>query len=203
MHIRNKVPQATLARLGSGRFWSRLWEGRYAEKSQSDTHARPKLLAAVLTVLGVAATIFAANPASAGAGWGDTTNPTPDAAVSAIDSTKAIKVRTYYANSPMGMQFDALTGLQTRDTGTALRKFVDPLPTLGPNALSATWQPNIRSVRHDWRCWRPCARRARDLLLRRMNSGLPNRQENRKERVETWLLDFPLTAPHASPWKSG
>ena len=142
MHIRNKVPQATLARLGSGRFWSRLWEGRYAEKSQSDTHARPKLLAAVLTVLGVAATIFAANPASAGAGWGDTTNPTPDAAVSAIDSTKAIKVRTYYANSPMGMQFDALTGLQTRDTGTALRKFVDPLPTLGPNALSATWQPS-------------------------------------------------------------
>ena len=34
-----------------------------------------------------------------------------------------LKVRTYYANSPMGSQVDVITG-GARDTGAALRKFV-------------------------------------------------------------------------------
>ncbi len=73
--------------------------------------------------------------AHAGAGWGDTTNVAPDPAISAsagIDPATGLpimKVRTYYANSPQGIQVDAITGA-ARDTGTALRKFVDALPGL-------------------------------------------------------------------------
>jgi len=40
-------------------------------------------------------------------------------------------VPTYYANSPSGMRKDPLNGPDI-DTGSALRKFVDPLPTLCP-----------------------------------------------------------------------
>ena len=89
------------------------------------------LTAAALAV----ASICGPRLAYAGAGWGDTTNASPDPAISAKDSTGATKVRTYYANSPMGMQVDALTGAPTRDTGTPLRKFVDALPGLGAPAF--------------------------------------------------------------------
>lgn len=90
------------------------------------------LLAAVVALLPLRST-------HAGAGWGDTTNPTPDPSVSAPSAvTGQLKVRTYYANSPQGMQVDALTG-GPRDTGTALRKFVDPLPGLsGPGGGGIT-----------------------------------------------------------------
>ncbi len=82
------------------------------------------------------AAMLVAGSAWAGAGWGDSTNIAPDPGISATDSTGAMKVRTYYANSPQGIQLDALTGLPTRDTGTALRKFVDALPGLGAPAFS-------------------------------------------------------------------
>jgi FtsP/CotA-like multicopper oxidase with cupredoxin domain len=88
------------------------------------------VLAAAFAVVGMVGALFANQPARAGAGWGDTTNLTPDPSVSATDNTGAMKVRTYYANSPMGIQADAL-GAGTRDTGAALRKFVDALPGLG------------------------------------------------------------------------
>ncbi|MGB8694219.1 MAG: fibronectin type III domain-containing protein [Steroidobacteraceae bacterium] len=74
--------------------------------------------------------MLVAGSAWAGAGCGDTTNPLPDASSTCQLAPGVYGVRTYYANSPQGMQFDALTGLPTRDTGTALRKFVDPLPGL-------------------------------------------------------------------------
>ena len=82
------------------------------------------------------AAVLSGSSAWAGAGWGDTTNLAPDPGVSSLDSTGAMKVRTYYANSPQGIQLDALTGLPTRDTGTALRKFVDALPGLGAPAFT-------------------------------------------------------------------
>ena len=78
----------------------------------------------------LAAAVLVAGSAWAGAGCGDTTNPLPDASSTCLLAPGVNGVRTYYANSPQGMQFDALTGLPTRDTGTALRKFVDPLPGL-------------------------------------------------------------------------
>jgi|GEM_PF-266079 len=80
-----------------------------------------------LVVLG----LLSSSPlARAGAGWGDTTNPLPSLGLSAFDYAGALKVRTYYANSPMGVQMDVLTG-GLRDTGAPLRKFVDGLPGLG------------------------------------------------------------------------
>jgi FtsP/CotA-like multicopper oxidase with cupredoxin domain len=98
--------------------------------------ARPTALAAVVTFMALIATMFSANPALAGAGWGDTTNPSPDPAISTLDSTKALKVRTYYANSPQGVQADALDPTLTRDTGLPLRKFIDGLPGVGATAGS-------------------------------------------------------------------
>jgi FtsP/CotA-like multicopper oxidase with cupredoxin domain/fibronectin type 3 domain-containing protein len=64
--------------------------------------------------------------AYAGAGWGDN-----------LDFFgQPIKTPTYYANSPSGMRKNANPylngGTGTVDTGTALRKFVDGLPGLGP-----------------------------------------------------------------------
>jgi FtsP/CotA-like multicopper oxidase with cupredoxin domain len=67
--------------------------------------------------------------AYAGAGWGDNTDI----------SGNPIRVRTFYANSPSGLhpKFDSVTGAQAldaagkpvmSDSGTALRKFVDPMP---------------------------------------------------------------------------
>jgi FtsP/CotA-like multicopper oxidase with cupredoxin domain len=65
------------------------------------------------------------NQAHAGAGWGDN-----------VDITGTpIKVQTYYANSPAGMRADPLGGPDI-DTGTALRKFVDTLPSVPGLATS-------------------------------------------------------------------
>jgi FtsP/CotA-like multicopper oxidase with cupredoxin domain len=57
-------------------------------------------------------------PASAGIGWGDSTDITG----------AAIKVPTYYANSPSGFRPDPLGGVTPINTGTPLQKFVDGLP---------------------------------------------------------------------------
>jgi FtsP/CotA-like multicopper oxidase with cupredoxin domain len=92
-------------------------------------------MAAAFAIVGMATALFATQPAQAGAGWGDSTNLAPDPSVSALDPSKAIKVRTYYANSPMGLQADVISG-GTRDTGVALRKFVDALPGLGAPAFT-------------------------------------------------------------------
>ena len=102
--------------------------------NQKVLHTGRTLIAAARAVLMLLASVIVTSSAWAGAGWGDTTNPTPDPSVSATDATGALKVRTYYANSPQGMQVDALTGA-ARDTGTALRKFVDALPGLGAPAF--------------------------------------------------------------------
>jgi FtsP/CotA-like multicopper oxidase with cupredoxin domain len=62
--------------------------------------------------------------AYAGAGWGDN-----------LDfNGQPIKVPTFYANTPSGARKNAnpFTAAATVDTGTALRKFVDGLPRLGP-----------------------------------------------------------------------
>jgi len=90
-------------------------------------------MSAVTMIVGgmVVALLGAPLAAHAGAGWGDSSNPAPVAGISAIDFAGATKVRTYYANSPMGMQLDVLTGSLTRDTGPAMRKFIDGLPGLG------------------------------------------------------------------------
>jgi FtsP/CotA-like multicopper oxidase with cupredoxin domain len=92
------------------------------------------LRTSILRACGVIAALAIATPGNAGPGWGDTTNPSPDPTISKVDTAGNMKVRTYYANSPQGMQLDALDPLNltpTRDTGTALRKFVDPLPQFG------------------------------------------------------------------------
>jgi hypothetical protein len=86
------------------------------------------------------AAVLSGSSAWAGAGWGDTTNANPDPfPVSSVTTDPANpgkqKVATYYANSPQGMQVDAITGA-ARDTGTALRKFVDALPGLGTPAFT-------------------------------------------------------------------
>ncbi len=83
-----------------------------------------------VTKLGLAlATAFAAQSgmqvAYAGAGWGDNTD----------FAGQAIKVPTFYANSPSGMRADQRPGAAVGavvNTGTALRKFVDTLPGLSP-----------------------------------------------------------------------
>ena len=74
-------------------------------------------IAAMLTL----ASPFATELAMAGAGWADN-----------VDKAGVpFKQPTYYANSPSGVQADSsptATPGATRDTGTALRKFVDSLP---------------------------------------------------------------------------
>mgnify|MGYP003347139054 FL=1 len=81
-------------------------------------------------LLGLVALVAIPAAVQAGSGWGDTTNPMPSLSVSQTDYTGALKVRTYYANSPMGVQLDSITG-GPRDTGPGLRKFIDGLPGLG------------------------------------------------------------------------
>jgi FtsP/CotA-like multicopper oxidase with cupredoxin domain len=66
--------------------------------------------------------------AHAGAGWGNN-----------LDfNGQPIKVPTYYANSPSGARANAnpANSAATVDSGTALRKFVDGLPGLGPSAAN-------------------------------------------------------------------
>lgn len=121
------------------------------KSAQGGTSLVTIIAALVITMIAMLST----TPARAGAGWGDTTNPAPDATLPdgspawGVDATGAMKVRTYYANSPQGLQLDVMTG-GTRDTGTALRKFVDPLPTLGPNpanlAAALAWVPSGAST---------------------------------------------------------
>jgi FtsP/CotA-like multicopper oxidase with cupredoxin domain len=61
--------------------------------------------------------------AHAGAGWGDST----------FSTGAPKKVPTYYANSPAGFRPDPFGIGPAIDTGTPLRKFIDPLPVLcGP-----------------------------------------------------------------------
>ncbi|MCX7055987.1 MAG: multicopper oxidase domain-containing protein, partial [Proteobacteria bacterium] len=137
MHTNNPPRSETLGR-GKRGVRSAQPLARPADRAKANTRTRSALLAAAFALVGFVTAMFAAVPAQAGAGWGDTTNPTPDPAISAPNPATpgAFLVRTYYANSPQGMQLDALTGLPTRDTGTALRKFVDALPGLGAAAFT-------------------------------------------------------------------
>lgn len=79
-----------------------------------------RLFIITLSMVFVIASGLATRSAHAGAGWGDN-----------LDISGApIKVPTYYANSPSGLRADPLGGANQIDTGTALRKFVNTLPSV-------------------------------------------------------------------------
>ncbi len=89
--------------------------GAFSRKKQKFN--RTQLAGAVAMVVSAA---FGTQLAFAGAGWADNTDK----------SGAAFKQPTFYANSPSGVQLKHGPGAlptDTRDTGTALRKFVDPL----------------------------------------------------------------------------
>ena len=80
--------------------------------------------------------LLAAGAAQAGAGWGDSFGP---------DGVTPIRVPTFYAHSPSGMRdntplndkFRPAENANGNFTGTALRKFIDPLPVVGtPKTLA-------------------------------------------------------------------
>ena len=116
---------------------------KHNKQNQRNTFKRNPVAAAIVLAL---AAQFPVDVAYANGSWGTNTDITG----------ATINVPTYYANSPQGVQpaFDLNLhgpGAATVDTGTALRKFVDPLTGVGgtagiPLAVPEKWFNPLTNV---------------------------------------------------------